>query len=215
MPNTVSQASETYIPRTDEPENWRSSAILVRSRSVRSRRATIIDTPWYMTNASTPRTWSSFHQLYAIATSVRGWPLGLTKPAGQDRKHPGRDAGLLGDQSVERPLEDPDAQQWCRGHDRCRALAAVEERQLTEEVAGAERGQGSLLPGHPGLPLHDREEGSSPHPLDHDRLSGPELHLVGPIGHGAEVTTGQPGEQRDPGEEVQTPLAPWPIGSGP
>jgi hypothetical protein len=64
-PNRISTPSETYIPWIDVPENCRSSAIRVRSRSLRRRNATTDDTPWNMTNAKTPRTWRNFHQLYA------------------------------------------------------------------------------------------------------------------------------------------------------
>jgi hypothetical protein len=62
-PNTISQSSATYIPLRDEPDSCVMVAIRPRSRSVRSWSATIIETPWNITNAITPATCRNFHQV--------------------------------------------------------------------------------------------------------------------------------------------------------
>ncbi len=59
------------MPINDDPDSWSIVAIRTRSRSLRTRSAAIIETPWNDTNAITPATCRNFHQEYADRPSIR------------------------------------------------------------------------------------------------------------------------------------------------
>ena len=59
------------MPINEEPDSWSIVAILTRSRSLRTRRAAVIETPWNDTKAITPATCRNFHQEYAARLSIR------------------------------------------------------------------------------------------------------------------------------------------------
>ena len=118
---------------------------------------------------------------------------------GQDR---GPDVRVLGEQAVELArAEDQQPYRRLRGGGRG-APTAVEQRDLPEEVAGAERVDLLTVTVDPHLSLDDQEELVRQLALVQQQLVRRQVDLVGEAAHVVQTAAVQPSEQGDPRQHL-------------
>src|SRR5437764_11354899 len=63
-PAATKTPSDQYVAFVAEADTWSGSLTRRGSRSVRRRKATVIDAPWETRKANTPRRWTNTHHWY-------------------------------------------------------------------------------------------------------------------------------------------------------
>ena len=186
-----------------------------RSRSLRTRRAAITDTPWNSHERDhaddvqelppgVGRQIASISELIGLSASRR--------PTGDDGQDLRGDAGLLRDEPVERALEQPDRDdRGIRDHGRG-PRPAVEQRDLARRSPPGPARAIIRLPRITfDLALDDHVERATRLPGLDDRLPFPERDLVRVLRDLLQVTARQPVEQRDLREEIGAAPAERPV----
>ena len=118
------------------------------------------------------------------------------------------EARYLVDDAGELALTEHDEVHVGLGDDGRVAGRLLEERELTEGVARADRRDLAAVPAHLGLALEDHEELVAGLALGHERLPGRDADLLGPLGDQLEVLAGAGREQRDLLEVIDEDVAP-------
>src|SRR5918996_4709777 len=122
--------------------------------------------------------------------------LGLAQPPGERLQERPRDLGMLFDERPELPDREPVAAQVGRCHDRRRARALVDERDLAEVVAWPESRAYLAADANGRVPVGDDEEAGPARALARDRRAFGEGALFHLMGESLEILLPEAGEER-------------------